>query len=138
LGTKELLAALDVPATKIKKTSEEMAQKWCQELKLPLKIRVEVCDWIYQVLGVSSEQRKRRANEPERSCAEKRAKVDCPQADQPEPKVDLQGNQKAAKHDDAEVPVHLWNDRARNDSPFLNLSDEELDCVRHCALAYWK
>jgi hypothetical protein len=45
--------------------------------------------------------------------------------------------QKAAKHDDAKVPVHLWNERVRKDS-HLKLDDRELDCVQACLLAHWK
>ena len=51
--------------------------------------------------------------------------------------IDAQGKQKAAKHDDAEVPIYLWNDRVRTGSQ-LNLSDAELNCVQTCALGYWK
>ena len=54
-----------------------------------------------------------------------------------QPLNDIQGDQKAAKHDDAEVPTHLWNERAREGSR-LKLSDRQLDCVCVCALRYWK
>lgn len=45
--------------------------------------------------------------------------------------------QKAAKHNDAEVPVHLWNERASSGSR-VTLQDRELDCLRNCLLWYWK
>jgi hypothetical protein len=43
------------------------------------------------------------------------------------PGLDKAAQDKAAKHDDAEVPIHLWNDRVRENLSHLKLSDEDLD-----------
>jgi hypothetical protein len=53
------------------------------------------------------------------------------------PGLDVHGAQKAAKADDAKVPVHLWNERARKDS-CMKPDDRELDRLRAWALQYWK
>jgi hypothetical protein len=55
----------------------------------------------------------------------------------PDTRVDTQGAQKAAKQDDAAVPVHLWNECVRKGSHTI-LDDQELDLIRDCLLKYWK
>jgi hypothetical protein len=53
------------------------------------------------------------------------------------PELDLHGAQKAAKADDAKVPVHLWNDHAREGS-HTKPDDRALDLLWAWALHYWK
>ena len=50
----------------------------------------------------------------------------------------LQGQDKAAKHNAAEVPIHLWNERVRENLSHLKLSDGDLNRLRQCLLACWK
>lgn len=154
LTTDELLAALDVPAERVREVAPEVAQRWKEELKLPFKVRGEVCEWLYDLLTGSPRipngdlqdcgQRKRKAKETEGPLCKKprfdeahesaEAQVS---AGEEYHRKDTQSSQKAAKHDDAEVPVELWNERARKDSQ-LKLTDEELDRMRECLLRYWK
>jgi hypothetical protein len=53
------------------------------------------------------------------------------------PELDVHGAQKAAKADDVKVPVHLWNERAREGS-HTKPDDRELDQLQAWALRYWK
>jgi hypothetical protein len=125
LSEQELLAALDVPAARSKTLSPDTARRWCRELKLPLKVRVEVCEWISQYI-TSLHGEKRQADGMEVPGNGKRAKlshpgqmgtrVDADMRNVDPLQIDAQGKQKAAKHDDAEVPIYLWNDRARTGS----------------------
>lgn len=157
LTTGELLAALDVPGERVKGAGKEAAERWKEELKLPFKVRGEVCEWLYELLaspavaatggGASdySNPRKRRIEMTEGSPQHKRPWADpeltstgtgASLTEEPH-KKDTQANQKAAKHDDAEVPVSLWNERARAGSGVM-LTDGQLDRIRECLLRYWK
>jgi hypothetical protein len=157
LSKEELLAALDAPAERVKEAPIDTLSQWSGALKLPFKVRAEICEWMYATL--SNLRKVKRDSNEEHFVSAKRQKVeesvtegealsedgleqlgvdeDPPVVTPLVPTEDAQGNQKAAKHDDAEVPTHLWNERARQGSR-LKLSDRQLDCVRVCALKYWK
>jgi hypothetical protein len=153
LTDSELLAALDVPVTRTKATNAPTAQLWGRELRVPFKVRAEVCDWVFR-LAWARRQKQPSSEGGQREA--KRSKVDCagypPQGweegcSTPSPSGDVgdeggippQDNLQLAKrkHDNAEVQDHLWNDRARQDL-HLKLSDGELDRLRVCLIWYWK
>lgn len=54
------------------------------------------------------------------------------------PGLDKAAQDKAAKHDNAEVPIHLWNDRVRENLLHLKLSDKDLDWLQWSMLVCWK
>jgi hypothetical protein len=133
------MGALDVPAVSIKAADVPTMELLGRELRLPFKVRAEIRAWVCVIIG----QWKRPLVDRVDPDA-KRTKLGVltsetvtavgTDGDTP-PRDNLrQANQ---KHDDAKVPVHLWNDRARRDS-HLKLSDQDLDCIRVCLLWYWK
>jgi hypothetical protein len=139
-----------MPATRIKGADEATLRVWTRQLQLPMKVHAKVSNWVHNVL--TRPERKRPAITVRQ---EGLAKFQCKHSleehgqgeatqgdvgvaeDWGPKKEDTQGAQKVAKHDNAEVPVYLWNDRARADS-LLTPSDEDLDCIRVCTLRYWK
>jgi hypothetical protein len=146
LSVSELLLAMDVPGTHVKAASNDAAYKWSHELKLPFKVRTEVIDWVRWVVGtcrtkrqlpaptLPAPKRARPASDPG-TMALLTTPAGTEQHDPPW--VDPQGAQKAAKQDDAEAPVHLWNEHVRQGSHTI-LDDQELDLIRACLLKYWK
>jgi hypothetical protein len=140
-----LLAALDVPAQRIKGARPELKRGWAKELSLPFKVRAEVCEWLYTLLA-PPRRPKRPAGTEISEVGVKRHKeekktlevADSPWSSGSKPPLkDEYQDQKAAKHDDAAVPVHLWNERVRRGSR-VTLSDEELEGLRFVLLKYWK
>ena len=61
LTNDEFLAAMDVPATRIKDAGEVEKTLWRKELRLPFKVRMEVCDWVCSA-GVERGDHKRAAS----------------------------------------------------------------------------
>jgi hypothetical protein len=136
LSDQELLAALDVAAPKIKGPDETTLCVWAKQLRLPMKVRAKVCEWVHRILNRSEGKRSAPALDEEGS-AKLRHKVwvtECDQQEATHREVEVvenqgverehtQSAQKAAKHDDVEVPAYLWNNRARTHLP-LRLSDD--------------
>jgi hypothetical protein len=99
------IKAADVPTMEL----------WGRELSLPFKVQVEVLAWVCLILG-----RQKRSLEEQINPEANRVKLASPTSmavtavgtdgDTP-PQANLQ--QANRKHDDAKVPVHLWNDHAR-------------------------
>lgn len=51
LSSMEMLAAMDVPGVQHKAATNNLVWTWCMELQLPFKVRADVLDWVYQLLG---------------------------------------------------------------------------------------
>lgn len=151
LSVRELLSALDAPTEKVKAATGPELSQWARELTLPFKVRREVCEWLYILVtqrdpneSSTMGKAKRPAEGPFgpeakrlRRAEENPVEKTCSIPPQGVSSNDPQSQQKAAKHDDAEVPVALWNDRVRQGSR-LTLTDQELDLIRNLLLTYWK
>ena len=74
LTDSEFLAALDVPATRAKTADVPTAQLWGRELRIPFKVRLEVCDWVCSLARAGSRKRlstegdQREAKRPKTMC----------------------------------------------------------------------
>lgn len=153
LSNRELLWALDAPVDRVKAATATELSEWSRELTLPFKVQQEVCEWVYAIVTqqhsneaghtqVTMSKAKCPAKEPIGPKAKwlRRTNEDlegkpCSISAQGVSSNDTQSQQKAAKHDDAEVPVALWNDHVRQGSR-LTLSDQELDRIRNLLLTY--
>ena len=138
LEDKELLLALDVPGTRKRGADADTLRGWRAELSLPFKVRHAVGEWVQRS---AAPHRKRRLDSPRLPAAKRSAAHHPPTETTREGEslevlegrgevkaflADEHADQKVAKHDDAEVPVHLWNDRVRAGSCVI-LQDRELD-----------
>ena len=137
LSDRELLAAMDVPASVLKQASEEELAVWKGELTVPFKSRFEIIRSVteaQQDAGVKSETvhtgrrtaecRETQTTTPQPTAGRSSGSGGRPQtkgaAVDQAPRPGALGVQAltvshltAAKSDDAEVPVQVWDDRCR-------------------------
>jgi hypothetical protein len=128
LATEEKLAALDLPIPVNKHSTEAQRLEWLRHLRLPFKFRSKILLIAGQALsgkptkerlGEESISRKRKGIEQTNQARkEQNVRPDrLVERDAEDEKMenaklcDVDRIQKATKDDDAEVPVHLWNDR---------------------------
>ena len=163
LSPKELLLALDAPATLIKDGNEQLMEFWARHEFVPCKIRVEVLNAIAEVL---EPHQKEPRDAPEigegdarkRSCREtagcdglSRLGHDVLEDREATSAAGIEQLEQArattaAKADDAEIPVYLWNSRVRDGLSYPDVSsrdgcrkvDAALDGVRVFLLHCWK
>jgi hypothetical protein len=158
LSPAKLLVALDVPSMRVKQVDAGTTLEWIRLLHLPLKVCAEVCEWLYELLRVGGRKRRAEEDVPAESTWLQKIgrtmdagdtegtlppgklsaglKAECVPQDLLG--LDKVAQDKAAKHDDAEVPIHLWNDKVRENLSHLKLSDEDLDRMRQLVLVCWK
>lgn len=142
LSDKELLAAMDVPASVVKHAPPERQAAWSAEISVPFKARFEL---IRLLGGTSREQpgaldnghggdygksRHLKGGGWEESRKELRlgeeiASGGSDKAPSFLPDVSAPAHLVAAKSDDAEIPVHVWNGRCRRGCPVMEANAQK-------------
>ena len=133
LSAKELLSAMDVPASVLRRASEAQLRHWSRELTVPFKSRFEI---IRSLLRVTSFPRLEPPPSLEESSSEPligsmmtapRSQVGGQLERSPSPSFEeaivpqaaAASHLKAAKSDDAEVPYKIWDERCRRGCPVM-------------------
>ena len=125
LVPKEILLAMDLPSTLLKQATDNEMKEWVRELKVPFKGRFELVRSLGLTLGDLPCQTQADSGRSVRSCPLPEEQKDIKtSADHQKPPSDMKppvttedpatSHLKATKADDADVPVHLWNDRIQS------------------------
>ena len=163
ISSRELAVALDFPAALHKKGSEQELDRWTVDIGVPFKSRVQVAR---SILGWMNDRReandqKERSDEMSEESlsdmgqgprSQTRMTENCElftsldsegggSLNMEERRED--GNLKATKADDAEIPTYLWDDRICSHFDMTSVSDrgrgiQALSVIRRVALKYWK
>lgn len=149
LSDKELLAAMDVPASVVKHATAERQAAWAAEITVPFKSRFEIIRLLGGVAHVNhtgslgdrepllphqSRLLLRSGDSVEREGPTKKQNSGKAKEDPPRPeegtdrgpsipgKASAASHLVAAKSDDAEIPVRVWDERCRTGCPGMEAS----------------